>query len=82
VRPADTSPEAWEKFVEVQRALSPEERLARVFELSELVNSFAEAGMRERHPAASARQVFLRLARLRLGEELFARAYGVGVRDS
>lgn len=76
MRPADTSPQAWEKFLEIQRAFTPEQRLQRVFELSDLVNAFAEAGVRGRFPTADEREVFLRLTKLRLGDELFRRAYG------
>jgi hypothetical protein len=76
MRPADTSPEAWKVFLDLQRRMPPEEKLARAIEMSALVRSFAEAGMRQRHPQADDREIFLRLARLTLGKELFKAAYG------
>jgi len=76
MRPADTSPEAWRKFIELQRALPPGEKLRLAIERSETVRAFAEAGMRQRYPHAGAREIFLRLARMRLGRELFRKVYG------
>ena len=74
--PSDTSPEAWQIFLELQRRMPPEEKLRRTFELSAAVRHNAEAGLRERYPDASDREIFLRLARLTLGVELFERVYG------
>ena len=76
MRPADTSPEAWRKFIELQRALPPGEKLRLALELSETVRAFAEAGMRRRYPHAGDREIFLRLAQMRLGGELFRKVYG------
>ncbi len=75
VRPADTSPEAWKIYLDLQRRLSPSEKLRRAFQLSALVRQLAEAGLRERYPEASNREIFLRSARQRLGSELFEKAY-------
>ena len=74
--PADTSPEAWKVFLEIQRRLSPAEKLRRALELSARVRGAAEAGLRALYPLASEREIFLRTARLALGEELFQQAYG------
>ena len=74
--PADTSPEAWKVFLEIQRRLSPAEKLCRALELSALVRGAAEAGLRALYPLASEREIFLRTARLALGEELFQQVYG------
>jgi len=40
------------------------------------VRRAAEAGLRERYPDADDREIFLRLARLILGDELCERVYG------
>jgi hypothetical protein len=56
--------------------MTPEQRIRRAFELSQMVRSLAEAGMRQRHPQAGDREIFLRMARLTLGDDLFRRAYG------
>ena len=74
--PADTTPEAWELYLELQRRMTPEERLRRAFEWSNLVRAFTEAGLRQAYPQASDREIFLRRARLQLGPDLFRRAYG------
>jgi hypothetical protein len=81
MRPADTSPEAWEVFLELQRRMSPAEKLWRALEYSEFVRSLAEAVIRGRHPLAGNREVFLREARQRLGEELFRKVYGEELPD-
>jgi hypothetical protein len=75
MRPADTSPEAWEVFLDLQRRMSPGEKLARVFEHSAFVRSLMMAGIRRRHPGASEHEVFLRFARQTLGDDLFTRVY-------
>jgi hypothetical protein len=75
-RPADTSPEAWEVYLDIQRRMTPEEKVARVFEWSELVRQFAEAGLRRQYPTAGEPEILLRYARRTIGPELFRRAYG------
>ena len=81
MRPADTSPEAWKGLLDIQRRMSPEEKIARTFEWSEIVRGFAEAGLRERYPQADEHEILLRYARMTLGEELFHRAYGNALPD-
>jgi hypothetical protein len=79
--PRDTSPEAWEVFQELQRRMSPGEKIARAFEWSEVVRRFAEAGLRQRYPAADDHEILLRYARMTLGEDLFRKAYGNALPD-
>jgi hypothetical protein len=74
--PSDTSPEAWEVFLDIQRRMSPGEKIARAMEHSNFVRSLIKAGIRRRHPNATEEEVFLRFARQTLGNELFRRAYG------
>jgi len=74
--PADTTPEAWRVFLELQRRMSPAEKLERTLEISDRLRAFARAGVRQRYPQADEREVFLRVARLALGAELFRTAYG------
>jgi hypothetical protein len=76
VRPADTSPEAWQVWLDLVRKMTPSERLQRTFEYSAFVRNLAESTLRSKHPEASEREIFLRAARQRLGPELFERAYG------
>ena len=81
MRPADTSPEAWKVFIDLQRKLSPAEKLQQAFEWSEVIRQFAEAGLRQRYPHADDREIFLREARQRLGAELFHKVYGKELTD-
>lgn len=76
VRPADTTPEAWEVLTTLQRNMPPAEKMQLAFEWSEMVRQFAEAGLREKYPHASEREIFLRYARQTLGEEWFRKVYG------
>ena len=61
--------------------MPPSEKLQRTFEYSAFVASLAEGGLRQRYPEASDREIFLRAARLRLGAELFRKAYGEELHD-
>jgi hypothetical protein len=81
MRPDDTSPEAWELYLELQRRMTPAEKIARAFEWSEVVRRFAEAGLRERYPHADDHEILLRYARMTLGRELFLKAYGDALPD-
>jgi hypothetical protein len=74
--PADTSPEAWKVFLDLQRKMSPSEKLQRTLEWSEIIRKFAEAGMRQRYPHADEAEIRLRYARMTLGPELFRKAFG------
>jgi hypothetical protein len=75
MRPADTSPEAWQVWLELVRKMTPAERLQRALDLSETVRELGKAGIREAHPDASEREVFLRFAQRQLGDELFRKVY-------
>jgi hypothetical protein len=58
------------------RKMSPEEKLQRTFEYSAFVRKFGEAGLRQKYPLATDREIFLRAARQRLGPDLYAKVYG------
>lgn len=81
MRPADTTPEAWRVYLELQRRMSPEEKVQRVFEMSRLIRSAAESGLRQAYPDADDREIFLRAVRQRLGPELFNKVYGRSLPD-
>jgi hypothetical protein len=81
MRPADTSPEAWRVFLEIQRRMPPAEKMRRALELSESVRRAAEAGLRQHYPQAGEREIFLRRVRLELGRDLFRKAYGEAILD-
>ena len=65
----------------VQQALyalmTPAERLRRMSQLTLAVNELALAGLTARYPDESRQGLLLRLARLRLGDDLVDRVYGV-----
>lgn len=81
MRPADTSPEAWQILLDLQRQMSPGERLEKAFEYSAFVRSLAEGAIRRNYPNASDREILLRAARLRLGRDLFRTVYGNAFAD-
>jgi hypothetical protein len=76
MRPADTSPEAWQVWLDLVRKMTPAERLQRAFELTEAARKLSEAEIREANPGASERELFLRFAQRQLGDEIFRKVYG------
>jgi hypothetical protein len=74
-RPADTSVEAWDKQFELYRRMSTVQKARAFRDITLAANAFALAGLRQRHPEASEGELLLRLAVLRLGEDLVAQAY-------
>ena len=74
--PMDTTPEAWEFYLNLLRKMTPEQRMQRVFELSEGMRQLRLAGLRQQYPDAGEREIFLRYARENLGQELFRKVYG------
>jgi hypothetical protein len=73
----DTSTDARRVQHELYASMTPFEKLMRMSELTVAVNQLALAGLAARHPDESRQQLLLRLARLRLGDDLVDRAYGV-----
>ena len=61
--------------IERLRAMTGAEKLAVVTELCQKAHDLAWAALQERYPSASERELFLRMAVLRLGEELARKAY-------
>ena len=68
--PADTSPDAHDAQIEAYRRMTGTQRVQIAFRLNQLTRQAAMAGIRNRHPEYDDEQVFLALARLRLGDEL------------
>ena len=71
----DTSPEVERMQIERWRHMSPAEKAAMVSGLTQATCELSLAGIRERYPDASSRELFLRLAMLRLGPDLARKAY-------
>jgi hypothetical protein len=76
IPPADTTSDADAVRFERYARMSPAEKARRVVELTRSACTLAVAGLRARHPTADDRELLLRLAVLRLGEETVDRAYG------
>lgn len=72
----DTAPDAEPVLMDLYRRMTPGDKLRRVADLNGMASAFAAAGLRARHPGAEERELFLRLAALRLGAAVVARAYG------
>jgi hypothetical protein len=72
----DTDPRVMEVWLDLQREKTPGEKLAQVFEASQLVLQMYEMGVRRLHPAANDREVLLRVAARHLPRETMIRVYG------
>jgi hypothetical protein len=72
---SDTDPRALEVFLDLQRRMSADWKIALVFQMTETVIRLSEEDERRVHPEASDREIFLRAAR-RLDRDTMIRAYG------
>ena len=72
---ADSSPAVERLQIDAWRQMSPVQKARTVDALTRTVQVLALAGIRERHPDASERECFLRLAVLKLGGEATRRLY-------
>ena len=75
MRPADTSPEAWKVFVELQRQMAPGDKLKQVLDYSWYLSKMSEAVLRSEYPDASDNEIFLRIASRRLDADTMKRVY-------
>lgn len=71
----DTSPDIERRRILAWRRMSPAEKAASVTGFTQAVVDLARAGVRARHPNASPREQFLRVAVVVLGVELASQAY-------
>ena len=71
----DTSAEIERLQVERWRQMSPATKAALVSGLTQASYEMSLAGLRQRYPEASSRELFLRLAVLTLGTDLARKAY-------
>ena len=71
----DTTAAIEQQQVDAWRRLSPLEKLQLVSRTTQSVVDLALAGIRRRHPAASERECFLRLAAIMLGRAVATRVY-------
>jgi hypothetical protein len=73
LRARDTSEVAYQRQLDVLRAMTPGERLAIGAAMSDEIRILAEAGIRARHPTHTDAQVADAFARMLLGPELAQR---------
>lgn len=71
----DTSPEVERKQIEGWQRMTPADKAAMVSALTTAAFTMTRAGIRQRHPTADPREVFLRTAMVTLGDELAAKAF-------
>jgi hypothetical protein len=72
---SDTSAEAEAVQVRAWQAMSPEELLRVVDDLSTTARALSLAGLRQRHPDAPEQELIARLAAITLGPDLARRVY-------
>jgi hypothetical protein len=73
---ADTDADAFRALIEIRRNMTFDERFRQFLEMSEMVLRGYEDRVRRERPQAGEREVFLRAAALRLGNETVRRVYG------
>jgi hypothetical protein len=72
---ADTDHKTLGVFIQLNREMTPGQRLARISELCELQQALQTASVRSMYPQAGDEEVFLRVAARRLGRELMMKVY-------
>ena len=71
----DTSTEIERRQIEAWRAMSAAQKLAIVSQLTLATEEMARAGIRERHPNATEREIELRVGSLRLDRDTMIRVF-------
>jgi hypothetical protein len=71
----DTDSETERIQIEIWRGMSPLQKARLVSDATRTAQELALAGIRQRHPAASERECFLRLAVLQMGPDLVRSVY-------
>jgi hypothetical protein len=72
----DTDPNALEVFIELQRKMTPAEKISGVLQMNESVRRIRETRERKLHPRASDREIFLLVASHYLDRGTMLRVYG------
>ena len=72
----DMSPEDFERYMSLVRAMSPSENVATIFRMNEIFWQLVEGSVRREYPQAGEREVFLRTASRHLDSETMIRVYG------
>jgi len=72
---SDTTPEAMEVFLDVQRKMPPAQKIALVFAHTRMLFRMMEANVRALYPLADNREVFLRVTARHLDRDTMIRVY-------
>jgi hypothetical protein len=72
----DTSTEIERRQIEAWRAMNASQKLAIVSQLTLATEEMARAGISERHPNATEREIELRVGSLRLDRDTMIRVFG------
>lgn len=78
---SDTPPDVLGVMSSLYRRMSPSDKLRRVRDLTLAANELALEGLRRRHPDEPQSELLLRLARIRLGDDLVTEVYGESGHD-
>lgn len=72
---SDTSPEVDELMFQLWRKATPAQKLQKVLSIGRMVNDLVRGELRRRYPAATPREIELRLASRNLDRETMIRAF-------
>lgn len=78
-RPAkgsDTPPDVEQMMLGLWRRATPDQKLARMFGMGQMINELARAETRRRYPGATPREIELRLASRTLDRDTMIKAFG------
>lgn len=71
----DTTPKALEVYLQLHRDMTEGERITRIFELCDFQSALQESSVRMMFPAATEREIFLRIAARRLDRKTMIKVY-------
>jgi len=72
----DTYPRTHAMLDAMMRTLAPRQKVKIILDLNRMMDDVALVGIRERDPGCTEHQARVRLAALKYGKELVAKAYG------
>jgi hypothetical protein len=75
-RGSDTPPDVERMMLELWRRATPDQKLARMFGMGHMINELARAETLRRYPAATPREINLRLASRTFDRQTMLNAFG------
>jgi len=73
---SDTHPDALRVYLEIHSRIPPERKFEQVAEMYDAITALQTSEVRRLYPAATDREIFLRVTARRLSPELMKRVYG------